>query len=193
MINAVIFDWGGVLAPADTPIAAQKLSEKYGLDVNNLKEKIAKYEKECSNSKDYSSFLKKMYDEFKVSQEDLIQALVDIPVSKGLITARKLKGKAKLCILSNQMQFKSDFIRKNNDLSFFDHIFFSSEIGIQKPSPKAFKLVLEEINEVAQDCLFIDDKEENIRTAQDLGMKTIHCFNEAQLHIGLRSLGFNIS
>ena len=36
MINAVIFDWGGVLAPADAPIAAQKLSEKYGLDVTIL-------------------------------------------------------------------------------------------------------------------------------------------------------------
>ena len=37
MIKSIIFDWGGVLAPADHILASKSLSAKYGYDAESLK------------------------------------------------------------------------------------------------------------------------------------------------------------
>ena len=115
--------------------------------------------------------------DFGISKEEIIKALVEIPVWKGFDIAKRLEGQFKLCILSDQMQFKTDHIRQNNDLSLFDYIFFSSEIGVKKPSEKLFQMVLDKIKELPQNCLFIDDKIKNIEAAERLGFQVIHCNN----------------
>ena len=175
MIKTIIFDWGGVLAPADTEIAGKRLSDKFGCDFSKLKEKLAKYEKENSESSDYSMFLSKIKSEFEIPENEVMKALTEIPAWKGYELAKSLIGKYKLCILSDQMQFKADYIKKNNDLSFFDPVLFSSEIGVQKPAKKAFQIMLEKLQEPAEECLFIDDREMNIKAAQGLGIHVIHC------------------
>ena len=175
MIKTIIFDWGGVLAPADTEIAAKQLSDKFGCDYSKLKEKIKKYEKENSESSNDSMFLNKIKSEFGIPEEEIMKALTEIHAWEGFEIAKSLIGKFKLCILSDQMQFKADYIKKNNDLSFFDIVLFSSEIGAQKPSEKAFQIMLEKLEEAPEECLFIDDREVNVKTAQGLGINVIHC------------------
>lgn len=197
MINAIIFDWGGVLAPADTEIAAKRLSGIFGCDFLQLKEKMGKYEKECSESSDYSSFLSKIEAEFRIPKEEAIRALVEIPVWSGFELAKSFAGKFKLCILSDQMQFKIDHIKENNDLSFFDYVLFSSEIGVQKPSKEAFQMMLDRLGESPENCLFIDDREKNIEAAKKLGFQVIHCsdikFLENQINIMLEHNSFKKS
>ncbi len=188
MIKAIIFDWGGVLAPADTEIAAMKLSKQYSCDFDLLKQKINAYEKECSDGEDYSLFLKKIQQEFRIPSAELIKALVEIPPGEGLNIARQLSKRLKKCILSNQMQFKADYIKMNYDLSFFNHVLFSSEIGVQKPSEKAFKIILDRLNELPMNCLFVDDKLENIQIAQKLGFQVILCKNINILENGIKKV-----
>lgn len=51
--------------------------------------------------------------------------------------------------------------------------YYSHEIGLAKPDPAIYKLVLHENNLRSEETLFLDDKEENLEAARALGIHTI--------------------
>jgi len=59
------------------------------------------------------------------------------------------------------------------DWSIFDRIFISAEFGIRKPSLGFFTHVLSSIKANPKDCIFVDDKEDNILSARSLGIRSI--------------------
>jgi HAD superfamily hydrolase (TIGR01509 family) len=61
----------------------------------------------------------------------------------------------------------------------FHHLIISAEVGMMKPDPAIFQLALEITGFEADETLFIDDSLDNIRSAEEIGMHTIH-FNSAQ-------------
>lgn len=61
--------------------------------------------------------------------------------------------------------------------SFFDvfnRIILSGEVGVIKPDPIIFQIMLQEICFRAMDCIFIDDSQANILAAKELGFDVIH-------------------
>ncbi len=188
MITAILFDWGGVLAPADNELAARRLQQKYGGDFQRLKQKIGEYEKGCSSTKNYFPFLENIHREFGISAGDVMAALLDTPPGKGFETAKKFIGRFKLGILSNQMHFKSKQIKETYDLSFFDPVLFSCELGVQKPAEKAFQIALDKLRVRAEDCLFIDDNTENIIAAEKFGFRGLLCTDVERLEEAINNL-----
>jgi 2-haloacid dehalogenase len=59
-------------------------------------------------------------------------------------------------------------------LEWFDPIVISGKAKLAKPDPQMFAFFLDQIDQKAGDCLFIDDSEPNIVAAQHLGFRTIH-------------------
>ncbi len=57
--------------------------------------------------------------------------------------------------------------------SLFDHVFFSQEIGMSKPDPRTWQLVLETMGVRPSDAVFYDDSEINTKAAESLGIKSI--------------------
>lgn len=188
-ISTIILDWGGVLAPSDTPVAAALLSKKYGCSMVRLKKRISEEEDKCSESEDYQPFLKRISKEFSIPPDEIVAALLNVPPHEGYETAKMLQGKAMLCLLSNQMHFKTLHIKKSYDLTFFDHVFFSSEIGVRKPKPAVFKYVLDKIGKVPEECLFIDDKKKNVEAAKKLGIHAVQCTTPEELRKALAKRG----
>jgi 2-haloacid dehalogenase len=60
--------------------------------------------------------------------------------------------------------------------------FFSFEVGTMKADPTTFRAVLRTIERTPEECLFIDDREVNVRSAESVGIGSI-LFRDA------RSLG----
>jgi len=56
----------------------------------------------------------------------------------------------------------------------FEKFYLSHEIGLRKPTPEVFNMILEKNHLVPETTLFIDDTLEHIQTARSLGMKTWH-------------------
>ncbi len=54
----------------------------------------------------------------------------------------------------------------------FKHIFNSSQMGAIKPEPQFFTYVLEQLGSKSSETVFIDDAQENIKTAQYLGIES---------------------
>ena len=57
---------------------------------------------------------------------------------------------------------------------FFNKVYLSHRIGLRKPNPEVFELVLNENQLKAEHTLFIDDSIQHIEAAAALGIQTIH-------------------
>ena len=55
----------------------------------------------------------------------------------------------------------------------FDGGVFSFKEGVVKPDPEIYKILLDRYALKAEECIFIDDTEENVRSAEKLGFKGI--------------------
>ncbi len=69
----------------------------------------------------------------------------------------------------------------------FHSTLYSFENGISKPDRGAYEGILKRLGAKPQDCLFIDDKEENLLAAEKIGIKTILFKNAEQLKRDLRN------
>ncbi len=85
-------------------------------------------------------------------------------------------------------------IRKNSDV--FDRmrgLVLSYEEKICKPSPAIYRRLLDRFQLRAEDCLFIDDMQQNVDGAVSVGMRGIRFDGDAQaLRRGLGKMGFSV-
>lgn len=98
-----------------------------------------------------------------------------------LIQECKQRG-FKLYILSNWDRESSKLMvnKYPHVFELFDGIIFSGDIGHAKPEPEIFKTLTDIIP--AQECVFIDDQEENIQAARTVGFNTIQvCYDKKML------------
>lgn len=76
--------------------------------------------------------------------------------------AHSLKEKCKIGILSNLMPFDKARIDLQYDLSKFDYVYLSFEIGYEKPDKRAYEYVLNDLQIKPENILFIDDDVNNV-------------------------------
>lgn len=82
----------------------------------------------------------------------------------------------KVYLLSNYGKTSFEAARDNGRLSFLpvvDGGVISYEVQIVKPEPAIYKKLLEKYNLSAEECVFLDDKAENIEAAKALGFHGI--------------------
>jgi putative hydrolase of the HAD superfamily len=64
---------------------------------------------------------------------------------------------------------------------YFDGGLISAEVKSSKPDAGIYKIILEKYSLAANECLFIDDIEKNVRTAESLGMKGIVTYGSLEI------------
>jgi putative hydrolase of the HAD superfamily len=60
------------------------------------------------------------------------------------------------------------------ELTEFDLVLMSNEVGLLKPDPEIFELAMEILDTPAAQILYVDDLIENVKAARALGMTAIH-------------------
>lgn len=66
-------------------------------------------------------------------------------------------------------------------LNLLDGVILSGEVKLIKPDPAIYELCLKMIGKLANECLFIDDSQANIATANKMGFDTIRFTTPEQL------------
>jgi putative hydrolase of the HAD superfamily len=56
----------------------------------------------------------------------------------------------------------------------FDAIVISGEVGMRKPEPEIFGHVLDLLGVQAEETVFVDDLDHNVRAAAELGLVAVH-------------------
>jgi len=79
-------------------------------------------------------------------------------------------------------------LKKFPFLSWFKGILVSGDVGLKKPDPEIYKLLLDRYGLEANTCVFIDDRTENVKAASSLGFSGIVFKNHTQLSKDLKKL-----
>ncbi len=89
--------------------------------------------------------------------------------------ARTLKESGrKIAVLSNMPREIGEHMRAHFDwLREFDHVTFSYELRLVKPEAAIYRDALDGIGVRAEDALFLDDRIENVRGAEAVGMRAV--------------------
>ncbi len=98
------------------------------------------------------------------------------PIEENVEIAGILKQKGfKLYVLSNFSENNFKMVYEKYDFfKLFDGMIISSDVKAIKPEREIYLKLIKRYNLIPQESLFIDDKWENIKTAQEFGFKTIH-------------------
>ncbi len=96
------------------------------------------------------------------------------PVENAREFCKTAKSKGyKMYVLSNACSKFYEYFPKYYNLEFFNGIVVSSDIHIIKPDIKIYEYLLEKYSLNPQECLFIDDRKENVEGAKKAGMKAV--------------------
>lgn len=95
-------------------------------------------------------------------------------------------------ILSNICpELTSAFEKECAWLDKIHHKFWSSRLGMAKPSPTIYLHMLDKLALPAEQVLFLDDREENIQAARELGISAIQYADADALATELKNLNLS--
>lgn len=179
--KAIIFDAGGVYLEGNFFDFVSKACEVLG--VNRAFNDSNKNNKIVFNPD---------FNKGKITIEKFFEELFKMPISEKqmgkikniwvtnwkatdemISLVENLKKNYKLAILSNSDALGVKNCFKNGWFSYFDHLVLSHEVGIIKPDERIYEITLDKLNLKARDCLFIDDTEDALKPAREMGMETI--------------------
>ena len=90
------------------------------------------------------------------------------------VLAKDLRANGyKTAILSNMITPLAWLTHKFPTTSYFSPVVISADVGHSKPRPEIYNILLDRINLKPEQCLFIDDRPENIATARQLGIQVM--------------------
>lgn len=200
-IQAVVFDFGGVVAQVDRSEALRflatsfKCTEKEARDV--LKALIQHLASGGNEEKFWKAYLSKKGETLR--KEWYLQwktvplfSHTEIPGTLEIIQELKMQG-FKVPLLSNARKDQVEYIRKLGYYELFEPVLVSSEIGFEKPSLQAYQALLRELKLPARVCLFIDDRQENVEAAKRVGLDAIHFVDSQQLILELAKRNIFVS
>jgi putative hydrolase of the HAD superfamily len=62
----------------------------------------------------------------------------------------------------------------------FDYVIESAKIGLRKPDPRIYQMMVEALSVDPRNCVYLDDLGVNLKPAREMGMKTIKVTNASQ-------------
>src|SRR3989344_7591064 len=189
MITVVIFDVGGVLYKQSYKgymfRAFVHFSKKFHLDKNAVEQACRSSEHMVMSGKETTqTFLLAVSRKLgtNIPLDEFVRILKDERHldSRMLQLVLRLKKTHSVIVLSDDMRESSRTIKKQLR-PYFHRMYFSCDVGIQKPSSRIFRHVCNDLGVKPQDCLFIDDKQENVASAQKAGMHAVQFISYKEL------------
>jgi len=177
-IKYVILDLGGVLVKIEPDNFYKKMFQLTGININILKDIKNDITLGLITPEEAFEKVIKNY-KLKISLKEIIDSFVYDYIGNKIdgvdeFLSRLKDLDIKIGLLSNTNKLHFDYIKKLfNDFKIFDKIYLSYELNLAKPDKRIYEYVLNDLKIPASEIIFIDDTDENIKTALDLGFKAI--------------------
>ncbi len=188
-VRNIIFDLGGVILNINTRLTLEALKRLGWQDaseeeiISEIKDVFLDLERGLISAPHFRGHLRRLTGSGS-DDEDIDKAwtamILDIP-SDRVKYLEKLRSHYRLFLLSNtneihMVKFHREF-EQNYGYPFytlFERIHYSHEMKKRKPDTAIFLQVLEENSLVPAESLFIDDMEDNVKSAESVGMKGLY-------------------
>lgn len=181
MIKAVIFDWGGVIAPYAKGGWLGALSIILGTTIEDLLPhwRAAGYGDLSRGTIDEAEFFRLFeVSSGRVLPDDVSRIWIEgsafDPWPEMLDYIKQLKDNHfKVGLLSNTVKPMSTAIIQKGLYEGFEPLILSDVVGYMKPELPIYQRVLDELQLPANECVYIDDSPKNLEPAKELGMVTV--------------------
>ncbi len=195
-IEAVIFDFGGVLTSSPFEAFARFEAER-GLPVdiirrtnaaNHLENAWAKFERA---EVDIDTFDRLFAEESRALGAEVrgrdVLPLLQGDLRPAMVEAlKRIKAQFKTGCITNNLPANAIGSRTGRSLYvaevmvLFDHVIESAKIGLRKPDPRIYQLMVETLRVDPKACVYLDDLGVNLKPAREMGMTTIKVANGDQ-------------
>jgi len=195
-IEAVIFDWGGVLIDDPAPGRLQYCAEALKVSERDMDEAFAGFTPDFQKA--------------AITEEafwDRVCANLNVPPPKGLslwadgfgaayverpemfaLAAHLQQQGCKTAVLSNtEIPAMCHFERMNYTM--FDVLIFSCTEGTRKPEPRIYEIALEKLASPPEKAVFIDDDPKYTEAAKHAGLNAVLFETSDQVKEALNRLG----
>jgi epoxide hydrolase-like predicted phosphatase len=181
--KAVVFDFGGVMTREPKKEAVvQFLRSTFGLSEAEFEKVNLEKREAVKAGKSDEEFWRKFAEKkgiilspnwsqtFKMVMKDAISINPEVYVLVAELKAKQIP----VALLSNIDTRLAKLVREFGLYEPFEPCLLSCEIGVEKPDPKAYQVLLEQLNlSTSEEVIFIDDRQENIDVALKLGFDAI--------------------
>ena len=115
------------------------------------------------------------------------------PLMMEWVRALKNRG-LKIAGLSNMPIEISSYMRQYAPwFKDFDYVCFSAEVHLAKPEAAIFHACLKAVRSRPEECLFIDDRAENVEAARALGMQALQFTSVQKLAADIKSYNLSVA
>jgi len=196
MAKTIIFDLGDVLVHLDWDSICGPLARLSGWGIDSVRAEVEngaiafEFMDGSIGPEDFHRSLCNelgiviAYDDFVAIWNALLGANASmIPL------VERLRAGHRLVLASNTNRIHFSFaLHHTAVLQHFDRYFLSYEMGLVKPDPAFFHQVLQGLSTPPADCVFIDDRPENVEAARGVGITAIQFLGVEKLQIDLASV-----
>ena len=197
MIEAVIWDFGGVITTSPFEAFARFEAER-GLPadiirrtnaVNHLENAWAKFERA---EVDIDAFDELFAAESlalggaEVRGRDVLPLLFGDLRPEMVEALRRIKTRLKTGCITNNLPANAIGSASGRVLyiaevmALFDHVIESAKIGLRKPDPRIYRMMVDALGVDPGSCVYLDDLGVNLKPAREMGMTTIKVLSGAQ-------------
>jgi putative hydrolase of the HAD superfamily len=211
MIEALIWDFGGVLTTSPFE-AFRRFETERGLPRDFLRSVNARNADANAWARferaeiDAEAFDRAFAREsaalgFEIGGAEILPLLSGSLRPRMIAALTAAKGRYKLgCITNNVPAGKGSGMSLGETqaravaevLDIFDHVLESSKIGLRKPDPRIYEMMVEALGVTPARCIYLDDLGINLKPARTMGMTTIKvgdpaaAIAELEGHLGMK-------
>jgi len=200
-IEALLFDLGKVLVDFDFDLGMKHFGARTPLSPEEFKSIILdqtwvrRYEHGQISTAEFHRYLRE-HGKLEMSLLEFHEAWASVFLP-GLIVPEELlanlKARYPLILVSNTNESHADFVAKNYPvLDYFDHKIFSHEVGSMKPDRKIYDAAIAAAGKPPGALFFTDDREENIESAANIGIRAHQFHSVLKLVKALQNNGIEI-
>jgi len=187
-IKAVIWDLAGVVLHTVKGTFNSLLAERLDVPLNDIERLISSKENdlwdlnEIDDDAFYTFLLKEL--NMPMDKKSILRKFVlkDFYIDQEILAyIKKIRKSFTTVLLTNFPAHVHDFLKTDWIVDgAFDHIIASCDVKLLKPDPAIYTLTLARIGCLAEESVFIDDREVNVKAAEKLGINGIVYQSQSQ-------------
>lgn len=191
-IDAVVWDMGGVLLRTEDQTPRQVWAERLGISLQELYDAVFRGEPSrlaTVGQGSVEAIWNGLAQRFELSAHERRQIERDFwsgdEVDRDLLGyVRSLRPSYKTALLSNAWPDIRSYLEDEWGFAdAFDLLIISAEVELAKPDPRIYQLTTDKLGVSPESAVFIDDMEENVIGARQVGMQAIQ-FNSPEQIVG---------
>jgi putative hydrolase of the HAD superfamily len=196
MLEAVIWDFGGVFTTSPFEAFA-RFEQKRGLPkdiirrtnaANHLENAWAKFERAEVDVETFDRLFAAESASLgaEVRGKDVLPLLSGDLRPEMVEALKRVKARFKTGCITNNLPANAIGSASGRTLyiaevmALFDHIIESAKIGLRKPDPRIYRMMVDALGVDPKTCIYLDDLGVNLKPARDMGMTTVKVVSAPQ-------------